>query len=65
MLAQNDDRNELIAMLAWQLDMGIDETLLDHHQADAVPLRLDQLLAVAALCLGRQLAVRCPCCGQF
>jgi len=48
MLAQNDDRNELIAMLAWQLDMGIDEALLDHPQADVVPLRLDQLLAVAA-----------------
>lgn len=48
MLAQNDDRNELIAMLAWQLDMGIDEALLDHSQADAVPLRLDQLLAVVA-----------------
>ena len=48
MLAQNDDRNELIAMLAWQLDMGIDEALLDHPQADAVPLRLDQLLAVVA-----------------
>ena len=49
MLAQNDDRNELIAMLAWQLDMGIDEALLDHPRADAVPLRLDQLLADAAL----------------
>jgi len=48
MLAQNDDRNELIAMLAWQLDMGIDEALLDHPQADAASLRLDQLLAVAA-----------------
>ena len=48
MLAQNDDRNELIAMLAWQLDMGIDEALLDHPQVDAAPLRLDQLLAVAA-----------------
>jgi len=48
MLAQNDDRNELIAMLAWQLDMGIDEALLDHPQTDAAPLRLDQLLAVAA-----------------
>ena len=48
MLAQNDDRNELIAMLAWQLDMGIDEALLDRTQADAAPLRLDQLLAVAA-----------------
>ena len=48
MLAQNDDRNELIAMLAWQLDMGIDEALLDDPQADAVPLRLDQLLAVVA-----------------
>jgi DNA polymerase len=35
-------------MLAWQLDMGIDEALLDRTQADAVPLRLDQLLAVAA-----------------
>ena len=48
MLAQNDDRNELIAMLAWQLDMGIDEALLDHPQVDAAPLRLDQLLAVVA-----------------
>jgi len=48
MLAQNDDRNELIAMLAWQLDMGIDEALLDHPQGNAAPLRLDQLLAVAA-----------------
>ena len=48
MLAQNDDRNELIAMLAWQLDMGINEALLDHPQVDAVALRLDQLLAVAA-----------------
>jgi DNA polymerase len=48
MLAQNDERNELIAMLAWQLDMGIDEALLDHPQADAAPLRFDQLLAVAA-----------------
>ena len=48
MLAQNDDRNELIAMLAWQLDMGLDEALLDHPQVDAAPLRLDQLLAVAA-----------------
>ena len=47
MLAQNDDRNELIAMLAWQLDMGIDEALLDQPQADAAPLRLDQLLAAA------------------
>ena len=47
MLAQNDDRNELIAMLAWQLDMGVDEALLDHPRADAVSLRLDQLLAVA------------------
>ena len=48
MLAQNDDRNELIAMLAWQLDMGLDEALLDHPQVDAAPLRLDQLLADAA-----------------
>jgi uracil-DNA glycosylase len=48
MLAQNDDRNELIAMLAWQLDVGIDEALLDHPQVDMAPLRLDQLLAVAA-----------------
>ena len=48
MLAQNDDRNELIAMLAWQSDMGIDEALLDHPQVDAVPLRLDQLLAAVA-----------------
>ena len=49
MLAQNDDRNELIAMLAWQLDMGLDEALLDHPQVDTAPLRLDQLLADAAL----------------
>jgi DNA polymerase len=49
MLAQNDDQNELIVMLAWQLDMGIDEALLDQPQADAAPLRLDQLLVAAAL----------------
>jgi DNA polymerase len=49
MLAQNNDRNELIAMLAWQSDMGIDEALLDHPQVDATALQLDQLLAVAAL----------------
>ena len=48
MLAQNNDRNELIVMLAWQLDMGINEALLDHPQVDAAPLRLDQLLADAA-----------------
>ena len=48
MLAQNDDRNELIAMLAWQLDLGIDEALLDHPQVDAAPLLLNQLLADAA-----------------
>ena len=48
MLTQNNDRNELIAMLAWQSDMGIDEALLDHPQVDAAPLRLDQLLADAA-----------------
>ena len=48
MLAQNDDRNELIAMLAWQLDMGIDEALLDHSHVNAAALRLDQLLAVSA-----------------
>ena len=48
MSAQNNDRNELIAMLALQLDMGIDEALLDHPQVDAAPLRLDQLLAGAA-----------------
>ena len=47
MLAQNDNRNELIAMLAWQLDMGVDEALLDNPQADAVALRVDQLLAFA------------------
>ena len=49
MLAQSDDRNELIAMLAWQLDMGVDEALLDHPQSDVAPLRLDQLLAGAVL----------------
>ena len=49
MLTQNNDRNELIAMLAWQSDMGIDEALLDHPQVDAAALRLDQLLPVAAL----------------
>ena len=48
MLAQNDDRNELIAMLEWQLEMGVDEALLDHPQADAVAPQVDQLLAVAA-----------------
>ena len=48
MLTQNCDRNELIAMLAWQFDMGIDEALLDHPQADAVQLRFDQLLGGSA-----------------
>ena len=45
MPAQIHDRNELIAMLAWQLYMGVDEALLDHPVPDAPPLRLDQLLA--------------------
>ncbi|XDZ68654.1 uracil-DNA glycosylase family protein [Alphaproteobacteria bacterium LSUCC0226] len=45
MPAQIHDRNELIAMLAWQRDMGVDEALLDHPVPDAPPLRLDQLLA--------------------
>ena len=45
MPAQIHDRDELIAMLAWQLDMGVDEALLDHPVPDAPPLRLDQLLA--------------------
>lgn len=45
MPAQIHDGNELIAMLAWQLDMGVDEALLDHPVPDAPPLRLDQLLA--------------------
>ena len=45
MPAQIHDRNELIAMLAWQLDMGVDEVLLDHPVPDVPPLRLEQLLA--------------------
>jgi len=32
-------------MLAWQLDMGVDEVLLDHPVPDVPPLRLEQLLA--------------------
>ena len=45
MPVQIDDRNELIAMLAWQLDMGVDEALLDHPDPTAPPVRFDHLLA--------------------
>lgn len=44
MPAQIYDRNDLIAMLRWQFEMGIDEALLDFPDASAPPVKLDELL---------------------
>jgi uracil-DNA glycosylase family 4 len=38
------DRNDLIAMLRWQFEIGIDEALLDFPDALASPVKLDELL---------------------
>ena len=39
------DRNDLIAMLRWQFEIGIDEALLDFPDALASPVKLSDLLA--------------------
>ena len=39
------DRNDLIAMLRWQFEIGIDEALLDFPDPLASPVKLDELLA--------------------
>ena len=39
------DRNDLIAMLRWQFELGIDEALLDFPDATASPLKLEELLS--------------------
>ena len=39
------DRNDLIAMLRWQFELGIDEALLDFPDALASPVKLDGLLS--------------------
>ena len=39
------DRNDLIAMLRWQFEMGIDEALLDFLDAPPSPVKLDELLS--------------------
>lgn len=47
MSAQICDRNNLIAMLTWQYEMGIDEALLDYPDVAAKPVRLDEVLALS------------------
>ena len=45
MLPHIYDRNDLIAMLRWQFEIGIDEALLDFPDALASPIKLDELLS--------------------
>lgn len=45
MLEKTCERTDLIEMLRWQFDMGIDEALLDFPNSSALPVRLDELLA--------------------
>ncbi len=45
MPAQMYDRNDLIAMLRYQFEIGIDEALLDFPDASASPVKLSELLA--------------------
>ena len=45
MLQHIYDRNELIAMLRWQFEIGIDEALLDFPDTSASPVNLDELLS--------------------
>jgi uracil-DNA glycosylase family 4 len=42
---QNHVRNDLITMLRWQFDMGIDEALLDFPDISTPPVKFDELLA--------------------
>ena len=43
MLQHIYDRNDLIAMLRWQFEIGIDEALLDFPDTSASPVNLDEL----------------------
>ena len=43
MLPHIYDRNDLIAMLRWQFEIGIDEALLDFPDTSASPVNLDEL----------------------
>ena len=45
MLPHIYDRNDLIAMLRWQFELGIDEALLDFPDTSASPVKLDELLS--------------------
>ena len=45
MLTTIYDRNDLIAMLRWQFEIGIDEALLDFPDATASLVKLDELLS--------------------
>jgi uracil-DNA glycosylase family 4 len=45
MLAHIYDRNDLIAMLRWQFEIGIDEVLLDFPDTSASPVKVDELLS--------------------
>ena len=45
MLTQIYDRNDLIAMLRYQFELGIDEALLDFPDTLASPVKLSELLA--------------------
>ena len=45
MLQHIYDRNDLIAMLHWQFEIGIDEALLDFPDPLASPVKLDGLLS--------------------
>ena len=45
MLQHIYDRNELIAMLRWQFEIGIDEALLDFPDTSASPVKLNELLS--------------------
>ncbi len=45
MPGQMYDRNELLMMLRWQFDLGIDEALLDSPDLSLQPIRLERLLA--------------------
>ena len=48
MLGKIHNRKDLIAMLTWQVDMGIDEALLDYPGSASQQVRMDELLALAS-----------------
>ena len=57
MLAQIHARNDLIAMLTWQFDMGIDEALLDYPDMVSQQVRMHELLALIGGLVGPNIAV--------